>query len=92
MQAWPDAYLGRRLGHGAIWRYVQHIPHRAELVPGKMYILTHWVSVSDGVELDSRKLFRLDPPTAVHVVEVVRRDDLRRVRARTLIRSVHVIR
>ena len=45
-------------------------------------VTTKTASVTDGVERNSTVLTRLDPGTAVHVVEVVRRDDLRRVRGR----------
>lgn len=51
-----------------------------ELVPGNCIIINR-VLVTDGVERRDG-VVHLDPGTAVHVAEVVRRSDLRRVRGR----------
>ena len=51
------------------------------VVPGNYFII-RTASVTEGVERDSTVVTDLDEGTAVHVVEVVTRDDLRRVRGR----------
>ena len=65
---------------------MSHVPHSGQLVPGN-YFISHkapngFASVYEGVELDSTQVTDLHPGTAVHVVEVVTRNDLRRVRGR----------
>ena len=53
-----------------------------QLIPGN-YTTTRGTAITSGVETNKlTTLTELDEGTAVHVVEVVRRDDLRRVRGR----------
>ena len=64
-----------------VCRYVSHFPHSAKLVPGD-YSITRTVGVAHSVDFSMDDFTTLAEGTAVHVVEVVRRDDQGRVRGR----------